>query len=148
LYREAIAIDSSFAGAYRALAITLGNYGIDRALQAQSMSKAYEFRDRLPERERLWTVGSYFMGRNEYQDALVPYLTLLEAEPNNARLLNNVGVVYHEMREEARALEYYERARDLDPSNPNANFNVVVTNIDLGNIEQAKLDSRSESATT
>ncbi len=141
LYREAIAIDSSFAGAYRALAITLGNYGIDRALQAQSMSKAYEFRDRLPERERLWTVGSYFMGRNEYQEALVPYLTLLEAEPNNARLLNNIGVVYHEMREEARALEYYERARALNPSNPTANFNVVVTNIDLGNIEQAKLEN-------
>jgi tetratricopeptide (TPR) repeat protein len=72
---------------------------------------------------------------------LVPYLTLLETEPDNARLLNNVGVVYHEMREEARSLEYYERARDLNPSLPSANFNVVVTNIDLGNIEQAKLEN-------
>jgi tetratricopeptide (TPR) repeat protein/tRNA A-37 threonylcarbamoyl transferase component Bud32 len=141
LYREAIAIDSGFAEAYRGLAVTLGNYGIDRALQAQSMSKAYEFRDRLPERERLWTVGSYHMGRNEYQAALVPYLTLLELSPNDARLLNNVGVVYHEMREEARSLEYYERARDQNPTNPNANFNVVVTNIDLGNLEQAKLEN-------
>jgi tetratricopeptide (TPR) repeat protein len=141
LYREAIAIDSGFAGAYRGLAITLGNYGIDRALQAQSMSRAYEFRDRLPERERLWTVGSYHMGRNDYQAALVPYLTLLETEPNDARLLNNIGVVYHEMREEARSLEYYERARDLNPSNPNTNFNVVVTNIDLGSIERAKREN-------
>jgi tetratricopeptide (TPR) repeat protein len=141
LYREAIAIDSGFAGAYRGLAITLGNYGIDRALQAQSMSKAYEFRDRLPERERLWTAGSYYLGRNDYEAALVPYLTLLESEQNDARLLNNVGVAYHEMREETRALEYYERARDLNPSNPNTNFNVVVTNIDLGNIEQARFEN-------
>ncbi len=141
LFREAIAIDSGFAGAYRALAITLGNYGIDRALQAQSMSKAYEYRNRLPEGERLWTVGSYHMGRNDYEAALVPYLTLLEQEPDNARLLNNIGVVYHEMREEARSLEYYERARDLNPLNPNANFNVVVTNIDLGNIDKAKLEN-------
>jgi len=141
LYREAIAIDSGFAGAYRGLAITLGNYNIDRALEAESMSRAFEFRSRLPERERLWTEGSYHMRRNEYQAALVPYLTLLETEPDNARLLNNVGVVYHEMREEERSLEYYERARDLDPSNPNANFNVVVTNIDLGNIAQARLEN-------
>ncbi len=141
LYQEAIALDSSFAGAYRSLSTTLQNYGLDRALAARSMERAYQLRDRLPERERLWTVSAYHRDRSEFQEALVPLLTLLEMEPNDAAVLNNIGVAYHEMRQEARSLEYYERARDLDPSSTPAQFNVVVTNVDLGRIAQAKAEN-------
>jgi tetratricopeptide (TPR) repeat protein len=138
LFQEAISLDSSFAGAYRALAVMLSNYGLDRARAAQSMERAYELRDRLPEQERLRTIGSYHIARNEFREALVPFLTLSEMEPNDSRVINNIGVAYHEMREEARSLEYYERARDLEPSSPVAHFNVVVSNVDLGRIDQAK----------
>jgi tetratricopeptide (TPR) repeat protein len=141
LFQEAIALDSSFAGAHRALSTMLRNYGLDRALAAKSMSRAYELRDRLPEQERLWTIGSYHIARNEFREALVPFLTLLETKPDESRLINNIGVAYHEMREEARSLEYYERARDLNPSSAVAHFNVVVSNVDLGRIDQAKAEN-------
>jgi tetratricopeptide (TPR) repeat protein len=141
LFQEAIALDSSFAGAHRALSIMLNNYGLDRALAARSMSKAYQLRNRLPEREQLWTIGSYHIARNEFREALVPFLTLLEMEPDESRLINNIGVAYHEMREESRSLEFYERARDLNPRSPVAHFNVVVTNVDLGRIDGAKAEN-------
>lgn len=138
LLKEALTLDTAFAGAYRALAIVLTNFGIERALAAESMSKAYRFRDRLPERERLWTAGSYRMQRNEAEAALVPYLELLESEPDNASLVNNIGVLYSRSRDNERALKYYQRAAELEPNMPNSAFNVVVTNIELGRLDSAR----------
>jgi tetratricopeptide (TPR) repeat protein len=138
ILKEAVALDTAFAGAHRALAIVLGNFGIERALAAESMSKAYRFRDRLPERERLWTAGSYHMQRNEVEAALVPYLELLESEPDNASLVNNIGVLYSRSRDNERALEYYQRAAELEPNMPNSAFNVVVTNVELGRLDSAR----------
>jgi tetratricopeptide (TPR) repeat protein len=138
LIKEAIALDTAFAAAHRALAVHLNNYGIERALAAESMSKAYRFRDRLPERERLWTAGSYHMQRDEVDAALIPYLELLESEPDDAALLNNIGVLYSLSRDSEQAMEYYRRAADLEPNMPSSAFNVVVTNIELGRLDSAR----------
>ena len=141
LFQEAVALDTAFAAAYRGLAIYLGNWGIERALAAESMSRAFRFRDRLTEEERLWTTGSYYMSRNQPQDALPSYLTLLEMRPDDSKLLNNVGVLYTMQRQNARALEYYERALRLQPNSSSSAFNVVVTNLELGRIAEARAAS-------
>jgi tetratricopeptide (TPR) repeat protein len=138
LYQDAIALDTAFAAAYRGLAILLGNWGVERALAARSMAKAFQFRDRLTERERLWTTGSYYMQRGDPQAALVPYLSLLETEPDNARLLNNIGVLYTLQRENERALVYYERAFHLAPRSQQTAFNVIVNNLELGRFAAAR----------
>ena len=141
LFQEAIELDTAFAMAYRGLAIQLLNYGIERALATSSMNKAYEYRDRLTEKERLWTEGSYHMGRGETDEALSAYQTLLEMEPEGAAILNNIGVLYNLNRQNERALEYYVRSRDLDPTSSNASFNVVVNNIELGRIAEARAEN-------
>jgi len=141
LFQEAIALDTAFAAAHRAIAIQLFNYGIDRALANRSMNKAYEYRDRLTEKERLWTEGSYHMGRGEMDEALNAYLTLLDFEPENAAIFNNIGVLYNQTRQTERALEYYIMARDLEPTSPNAAFNIVVNNIELGRLDEAQAEN-------
>ena len=141
LFKEAIELDTAFAAAHRGLAIQLLNYGIERSLATTSMNKAYEYRDRLTEKERLWTEGSYHMGRGETDEALSAYQTLLEMESDRGRILNNIGVLYSLNRQNERALEYYEQARDLEPTSSNAAFNVVVNNIELGRIAQARAEN-------
>jgi tetratricopeptide (TPR) repeat protein/tRNA A-37 threonylcarbamoyl transferase component Bud32 len=138
LFREAITLDTTFAAAYRGLSVQLSNYGIDRALAVESMSKAYEYRDRLTERERLWTIGSYHMRRLEIQEALTPYLALFELEPNDPKLSNNLGVLYNLEGDNERSLEYYLQAYELMPTAPSVNFNIVVTNIELGRLDDAR----------
>jgi tetratricopeptide (TPR) repeat protein/tRNA A-37 threonylcarbamoyl transferase component Bud32 len=138
LFQEAIGLDSTFAAAYRGLSTQLTNYGIDRALAVESMSKAYEYRDRLTERERLWTTGSYHMRRLEVQQALNAYLALFEIEPTNPALINNLGVLFNLEGENERSLEYYLRAYELEPTSPNVNFNIVVNNIELGRLDDAR----------
>ncbi len=138
LFQDAIAMDTAFAAAHRALSIQLTNYGIDRALAATSMNRAYQYRDRLTDKERLWTEGSYHMARDETARALSAYHALLELEPEDAAVLNNIGVLYNLNRQNERALEYFERSRDLEPTSANAAFNIIVNNIELGRLAEAR----------
>jgi tetratricopeptide (TPR) repeat protein len=95
-------------------------------------------RDRLTEPERLWTEGSYYMAMRDMKRALPAYLALLERDSTNARVLNNLGVVYLRERQNDKALEYYQRSFALAPGNQPAAFNVVTTSVDMGRMAEAR----------
>jgi hypothetical protein len=68
--REAVRIDSTFAMAWRKLGVALNNSGLPRLQVDSALEKAYQFRDRLTERERLLAEGTYFQlgpGRDRRQ---------------------------------------------------------------------------------
>ena len=136
-FKEAIALDTAFAAAYRALATTLNNLGRDRALSADATDRAFRFRHRLTERERLWTEGHYYTTIFDLERARAAYLALLEIDPDSGRVLNNLGVANILDRRSEAALGFYERALAAAPDQPNANFNVVATSLDLGRIDRA-----------
>ncbi|MEO6879270.1 MAG: protein kinase, partial [Gemmatimonadaceae bacterium] len=60
LLREAVALDTSFAMAYRKLGVALANSGMPRAQIDSALTRAYNLRDRLPEREKYLTIASYY----------------------------------------------------------------------------------------
>ncbi len=118
LYEEAAAIDTSFASAYRAVAIQLGNLGGNRDRQFMYFQKAYDHRDRLPEVERYLAVAAYF-GSGPHADrakSIEAYDQLLELDPNNATALNNVAVQYVDGRNPQKAVEYMRRLVATDSS--------------------------------
>jgi tetratricopeptide (TPR) repeat protein len=137
-FKEAIAIDSTFAGAYRGLYTSLGNVDVDRALAADAREKAFRFRDRLTERERLWTEGSYYMNLDQLEPARAAYLALLGTDPDSGPILNNLGILDLSARRTEEALAWYERALAFRPDLPTANFNVVATSLDLGRVDRAR----------
>jgi serine/threonine protein kinase/tetratricopeptide (TPR) repeat protein len=61
-FEKAVEIDPGFARAYVMLGINIGNQG-ELAKRYQYVSKAFELRDKLPERERLLTEGAFYMLR-------------------------------------------------------------------------------------
>jgi tRNA A-37 threonylcarbamoyl transferase component Bud32/tetratricopeptide (TPR) repeat protein len=61
LLREAVQLDTSFAMAWRKLGVAYGNGGFPRALRDSAYARAFAFRDRLPEFERLRSEGSYYL---------------------------------------------------------------------------------------
>ncbi|HKP29185.1 MAG TPA: protein kinase, partial [Gemmatimonadales bacterium] len=138
LFKEAIALDTTFAAAYRGLSIALGNFGLDRAATVDAREKAFRYRDRLPERERLWTEGSYYANLDQFPEARAAYLELLGKDPDSARILNNLGIIELSQRRTEQALGWYERAFAFQPTGPPASFNVVATSLDLGNVDRAK----------
>lgn len=116
LLEEAIALDSAFASAHIRLGIeyaAIGEYG--RAVEMQT--RAFRHRDRLGERERAFTSAIYYTGvTHEYDRAVAAYRTLLEVDPADVRALNNLGFVYAELRDFARAEEFYRQAVLADSS--------------------------------
>jgi tetratricopeptide (TPR) repeat protein len=115
LIREAVAEDTMFAMAYRKLAILLSNEAEQRSQAVDAANKAYEYRDRLTERERYLVVAAYHnvvTGNRDQQ--ISAYRTVLDMYPDETIALNNLGVIYGELRDFERAAEHYGRALGVD----------------------------------
>ncbi len=115
LLEEAVAIDTTFAMAYRKLAIILQNRAERRSRAVEAATKAYHYRDALTERERYLVTAAYHsvVTRNRDQ-TMSAYSTLLDLYPDETIALNNLGVVYTGLREHERAAELYAQALGLD----------------------------------
>ena len=68
--KRAVTLDTSFAEAWRKLGIAYGDIGVSTDLTYAALTKAYEFRDRLTDRERYEAIGSYFGNTGPGNDRL------------------------------------------------------------------------------
>jgi tetratricopeptide (TPR) repeat protein len=73
------------------------------------------------------SMGDFYFGTHNYPGALEQYQVAFLAHPDSARLkkkvvvtLINIGIQFIKSREYPRALEYMERAAEIDPRNPHA----------------------------
>ncbi|UCC82683.1 MAG: tetratricopeptide repeat protein [Gemmatimonadota bacterium] len=115
LLEEAVALDTAFAMAYRKLGVTLRNIGQDPGRGREALTQAFEHRDRLTERERYLTEGSYYWGVAGDNDAArTAYESLLDIYPDDPWAMNNLAIIYNEARDFRRAEQLYTRAIELD----------------------------------
>ncbi|MBT8477901.1 MAG: tetratricopeptide repeat protein [Gemmatimonadetes bacterium] len=137
LLEQAIEVDSTFAMAYRGLGIFLQNKFEDWSRQYWAYSKAYQYRDRLTEREK-WAVAAtyHLVVEDDPAAGIVAYENLFQIDPEAASAVNNIGVVYYFQRNWEKALEYYGRAHDMQPRGLTA-ANVGVVHANLGNLDEA-----------
>ncbi|HSG80681.1 MAG TPA: tetratricopeptide repeat protein [Gemmatimonadota bacterium] len=139
LLEEAVALDSTFAMAWRKLGITLGNLDRDRARQIEALTQAYERRDRLSDRERLLTEGSYYAGvTGENERAAAAYQALLDLHPDDTWALNNQALIFLEQRDYQRANRGFERAIQVDSSDALFYGNLMTTLAALDEFDQAE----------
>jgi len=79
LLEEAVAQDSTFAAAYRKMSVVLINNG--RAAEGQvAADRAFRFRDRLPEMERLSVEGSYYHVHRDLANAEAAFRRMSELD--------------------------------------------------------------------
>lgn len=133
LLEEAVALDTAFAMAWRKLGVVLGNRREDRARQVEALERAYRHRDRLTERERYYTEGTYHWDvAGDHPRAITAYRNLLELEPRNGGALNNLGLVYHAMGDYARAEELFRRSIEADSTSGIPYVNLVAVRVHRG----------------
>ncbi len=77
------------------------------------------------------------MARKQYSDAVVIYKKLIEQEPQNAVLLNKLGIAYHQQTLLDQAKRYYERAARADKHYANALNNLGALEYDRRRYRQA-----------
>jgi tetratricopeptide (TPR) repeat protein len=134
---EAIAIDSTFAMAYRGIGIFLQNKFDDWSRQYWAHSKAYEYRDRLTEREKWLVTASYHLDIEEDEaQAIAAYENVLRIDPEMMSAVNNIGVIYYFQRDWEKALEQYRQAHEMRPEGLTAS-NVGVVYANMGMLEEA-----------
>ncbi len=140
LLREAVAKDTTFAMAYRKLGVTLSNLSMPRAQVDSALTRAYEFRDRLTEKERHIAVATYYMtgpGRDRTK-AIEAFQQALVIDPLDGTATNNLANLYRTRREFVRAESLYSAVTRTPRASQSSYANLVGTLFNSGKTTQAE----------
>ncbi|HEY6235318.1 MAG TPA: tetratricopeptide repeat protein, partial [Candidatus Elarobacter sp.] len=139
LLEEAVALDSDFAMAYRKLGVYLSNMGNQPARSYANGKRAYDLRDRLPERERYLAVGGYFFGGPSFDrdKSIQAFEALLLIDPDNDIALTDLGRLYESAGDMKRARDFYERELAITPEYADGFWQLAGAEFALGNRRQA-----------
>ena len=112
LLYEAVSIDSTFAMAWRRIAASYAGAGSGRAAQMAAIEKAYRYRERLSDNERLTTEAGYYSygPAPDLDRTIAAYEALLERDSLSSPALNNGGLRYARKRDAVRAEQLLRRA--------------------------------------
>ena len=117
LFQQAVGHDPNFGRAYASWAVSAYRLG-NRDEAGQLWKKALSLIDRMSERERYRTLGSYYFGvTRNYEIAAENYEELLKRYPADASGLNNLGLAYFETLDIPKAIEQGRRAVAVYPKN-------------------------------
>ena len=117
LFAQAVTHDPNFGRAYASWAVSAYRLG-ERQEAEQLWKKALSLIDRMTERERYRTLGSYYFGvSRNYEAAAENYEALLKRYPSDASGLNNLGIAYFETLNFPKAVEQGRRVVAVYPKN-------------------------------
>jgi tetratricopeptide (TPR) repeat protein len=134
---EAIALDTTFAEAYRCLSILINNYGGSMERRATAATQAFRLRDRLPLRKRFLVEASYHnYVTGEYREVARAYRGLLEMDSLDAPAAINLAGITMEGGD-------YAEAADLLRAHPKPGdivwtFNLTAALSGLGKYDEAE----------
>ena len=86
--------------------------------------------------EALWDRAIALFGQGQYGESLDCLRTLEARLPDNPQLLSNLGVVYRDSGDLARAEQYFRRVCSARPDDPAAHFNLAITLLRAGRLRE------------
>ncbi len=140
LFKEAVALDTNFASAYRALAIALGNSGRSRADQIAALERAYAIRDHLPEVEKYLTIGTYYTQgpKPDHAKARAALEELITKWPTQYAALNNLALLEAQDRNFSGAEALLRRSIASNPTALTAYNNLLQYQAEQGKMPAAE----------
>jgi tetratricopeptide (TPR) repeat protein len=135
---RATTLDPDFALAFAQMSTSHSNLrAFDRARALAA--RAYELRDRVSERERLYIESRYHDGvTGDADQTLKVYELWAQTYPRDFVPWNNMSVILSEFGEYERALDPFRRAARLNPANSLTLANVAGTLLELGRFDEAR----------
>jgi tetratricopeptide (TPR) repeat protein len=136
-FRRAVEIDPDFALGHARLGTVLANVG-QREEAITASTRAYELRDKVSERERLYIEARYFSTvTGEPEKAIESYRLLLATYPDDYAARTNIGSLYRSRGALKDAIANLEEAVRLAPGQPLARQNLAGAYIDEGRFDDA-----------
>ncbi|HEY2963411.1 MAG TPA: protein kinase [Pyrinomonadaceae bacterium] len=141
-YKRAVELDPNFAMAYARIGVHYGNLQEFEAAK-EYVQKAYDLRDRVSERERLYITEKYYTYLTGEIDKTVETLqTWTSLYPNDFVPHNNLSLNYRILGRFDDALKEGLQATRLGPNNVSAWDNLIGAFTGLGRIDEAEQASR------
>jgi tetratricopeptide (TPR) repeat protein len=137
-FKRAGEIDPNFALAYARLASVYNNSG-EAGLAAESSQKAYDLRDRVSERERLFISMSYYSNVTREVEKYVEALELWKRTyPRDVVPRNNLALQYNDLGEYEKAVVEAREAIRLNPNAAPPHSNLARGFLGLNRFDEAK----------
>jgi DNA-binding winged helix-turn-helix (wHTH) protein/tetratricopeptide (TPR) repeat protein len=118
LFERAVALDPSFATAYRSIGASYYNLS-DYAQAAMYSKKAFDLRERTTERERLnIEIAYYYFGNYDLEAAVRSLKLYIQTYPNSSmKSWSNLCNLYTQLGDYGQAIAAGEQAQRMDPDN-------------------------------
>jgi DNA-binding winged helix-turn-helix (wHTH) protein/Flp pilus assembly protein TadD len=137
-FQRAISLDPNFAMAYALLGTNFRNAG-ELALAGDNTRKAYELRERVSERERLYITSHYAAYvTGDIEESLRAYEMWTQAYPRDDEPYPNLGNIYYDLGDYDKALAAYQESVRLNPERAITGANLVLSYIALNRLDEAK----------
>ena len=137
-YRRAVELDPNFAWVYARMGTIYGNAGESEPAKEYTR-KAYELKDRVSEREKLYITEHYYQSVTGELDKEIETLELYERTyPSDSVPGNNLGVGYEQIGEFEKAAEAARQSRLADPNSASAHETLAYAYAALGRPDEAR----------
>jgi serine/threonine protein kinase/tetratricopeptide (TPR) repeat protein len=138
LYKKAVELDPDFALAHGRLCAIHGNIG-EQVLAREHARKAFEMKDRVSERERLYLEYHYHEKvTGDLRKAIETLEVFRHTYPRDFTPLNNLAVAYSDIGQPEQALAAGLEALRLEPNNPLPYLNVCSAHQKLNRWDEAE----------
>jgi serine/threonine protein kinase/tetratricopeptide (TPR) repeat protein len=141
-YKRATEIDPNFAMAYARIGVYYGNQEQFEAAREYTQ-KAYDLRDRVSERERLYITEKYYTYiTGDVEKTIETLQTWARLYPNDFIPHNNLSLNYKLLGRYEESLKEALEAVRLSPNNLSARDNLISSFIGLGRFDEAEQADR------
>ena len=139
MLRQAIALDSGFAMAWRKLAVAIGNTRASQEQVVAAITRAYQHRDRLPEVERQLT-DAYYYSTVEVDPVKeeAAYRRVLAIDPENSVAVNNLSLVLARLGRPAEAESLLTPVMRASPNPGNLYLQLLVAQVGQAHDDDAR----------
>jgi tetratricopeptide (TPR) repeat protein len=141
-FKRAIELDPQFGRAYSGWAVC--SFQLGRNDQANELwKKALSLMDRMTERERFRTLGTYYLAiARNYDQAIDTYTKLLDKYPADRSAHNNLAFAYFSKLNFAKALEEGRKALEIYKGNVKFRNNSLLYAMYAGDFDTAEKGAR------
>ncbi len=136
-FKRAVELDPNFPMAYAALSAAYAN-SRRPSPAIEYVSKAYQLRDRVTQRERLRISATYFGTMEEEEKAILAYQNWIDNYPRDPQPHLNLGVTYARIGQHEKALPEIKQALELDPDSSLYYADLLFTCLTLNRFDEAQ----------
>jgi serine/threonine protein kinase/tetratricopeptide (TPR) repeat protein len=146
LFQRAISLDPNFAMAYARLGTSYSNLG-QASRAAENQRKAYELRERVSEREKLYITSHYDQqALGDLEAARKAYELESQTYPRDEGPIVNLGFIYGQLGDFDKQLAAFQEALKLNPESGLAYANLVAAYLQLYRLDEAKAAAQEAQA--